>query len=97
MPYHNSPADPGIKKAMMGGHSQSVKANYSGSKPQGDKFASSIGSYGFKIIPDNGANAVSYGPRKVASSPMMKTPRKSWRSGGSRSRSSRSEPGGMYG
>lgn len=85
---HNSPADPDIKKAMMGGHSQSVKANYSASAPQGDKFNTEGG---MKIIKDNGANAKSYGPGKVASSPMMKKPKKSWRSGGSRSRASRSE------
>jgi len=84
---HNSPADPGIKKAMMGGHSQSVKANYSQSAPQGDKFNTDGG---MKIIKDNGANAKSYGANRVASSPMMKQPKKSWRSSGSRSRSNRS-------
>jgi hypothetical protein len=84
---HNSPADPGIKKAMMGGHSQSVKANYSASAPQGDKFNTDGG---MKVIKDSGANAMSYGSSKVASSPMMKNPKKSWRSSGSRSRSNRS-------
>jgi len=89
MPYHNSPADPGIKKAMMGGHSQSVKANYSHSAPQGDKFNTEGG---MKVIKDNGANAMTYGKRKVSSSPMMRpqTARKSWRSTGQYSRSNRS-------
>lgn len=85
---HNSPADPGIKKAMMGGHSQSITANYAGSAPQGDKFNTDGG---MKIIKDNGANAKSYGSNRVASSPMMKRPKKSWRSSGSRSRASRSD------
>lgn len=86
---HNSPADPGIKKAMMGGHSQSVKANYSHSAPQGDKFNTAGG---MKVIKDSGANAMSYGKRSVSSSPMMRpqTAKKSWRSSGSRSRSDRS-------
>jgi len=90
MPYkmHNSPADPDIKKAMMGGHSQSVKANYAGSKDIGNKFNTDGG---MKVIKDNGANAKSYGSNSVSSSPMMKRPKKSWRSSGSRSRYSRSD------
>jgi hypothetical protein len=88
MPYHNSPADPGIKKAMMGGHSQSVKANYAGSTDVGNKFNTDGG---MKVIKDSGANAKSYGAGRVASSPMMKKPKKSWRSSGSRSRYSRSD------
>lgn len=88
MPYHNSPADPGIKKAMMQGHSMSATENYSGSKPAGDKFASGGG---FKIIKDAGMG-MSYSTNKVASSPMMRpqTAAKSWRSSGSRSRANRS-------
>lgn len=89
-PTHSSPADPDIKRAMMGGHSQSVKENYSHSVPQGDKFQSGAG---FKVIPDNGANAMSYGKRKVASSPMMRpqSARKSWRARGDYDRRSRNE------
>ena len=71
----------------MQGHSLSATANYSGSAPQGDKFNTGGG---MKIIKDAGMGH-SYSSNKVASSPMMKQPKKSWRSGGSRSRSSRSE------
>ena len=77
---------------MMGGHSQSVTANYSGSTPQGDKFNTKGG---MKVIKDAGMGH-SYGSNRVASSPMMKSPKKSWRSSGSRSRHSRSESGGSY-
>lgn len=86
---HNSPADPGIKKAMMQGHTLSATANYSGSTPQGDKFNTEGG---MKVTKDNGANAMSYGKRKVSSSPMMRpnTARKSWRSTGQYSRANRS-------
>lgn len=89
MPYHNSPADPKIKKAMMGGHDHSVLANYAGSTDIGNKFNTDGG---MKITKDNGANAMSYGPRRVSSSPMMRpqTAKKSWRSSGSRSRADRS-------
>jgi hypothetical protein len=90
---HNSPADPDIKKAMMGGHSQSVKANYSQNVAQGDKFNSDGG---MKVIKDAGMGH-SYGSMRVASSPMMKNPKKSWRSSGSRSRYNRSESTGSTG
>jgi len=92
---HNSPADPGIKKAMMGGHSQSVKANYSHSAPQGDKFNTEGG---MKVIKDAGMGH-SYGKStmRARSTPMMKKPAKSWRSSGSRSRASRSESTGSTG
>jgi len=80
--------DKGIKDAMSQGHSLSATANYSGSTPQGDKFNSGGG---MKVIKDNRGQAKTYGKRSVASSPMMKQPKKSWRSGGSRSRASRSE------
>ena len=86
--YGNPHADPGIRDAMMGGHSQSVKANYAASAPQGDKFNTGGG---MKVIKDNRGQAYSYGSNSVASSPMMKNPKKSWRSSGSRSRHSRSE------
>ena len=88
--YGNPHADPSIRSAMMGGHSQSVKENYAGSAPQGDKFNTEGG---MKVIKDNRGQAKTYGKRAVASSPMMRpqTAKKSWRSSGSRSRHSRSE------
>lgn len=81
--------DKDIKEGMSRGHSMSARANYSGSTPQGDKFASSGG---FKITKDAGMG-YSYGTNKVASSPMMspQQAQKSWRSTGSYSRSSRNE------
>jgi len=90
--------DKGIKEGMSGGHSQSVKAMYSGSAPQGDKFVSSIGSYKFQVVKDAGMGySYSNTAGRVASSPMMgKSAQRSWRSSGSRSRANRSESGGMY-
>ena len=74
----------------MGGHSQSVKANYAGSTDVGNKFNTAGG---MRVIKDNRGQAYSYGTNRVSSSPMMRpqTAKKSWRSSGSRSRHSRSE------
>lgn len=93
---HNSPADPAIKKAMMQGHSLSATANYSGSKPLGNEFNSDGG---MKMVGDHKSKAMSYGKStmRAHSTPMMKSPGKSWRSSGSRSRANRSESRGSTG
>lgn len=77
---------PKIKDAMMQGHTLSIK-NPHGSVDIGNKFNTDGG---MKMVGDHKSKAMSYGSSKVASSPMMKQPGKSWRSSGSRSRSNRS-------
>ncbi len=86
---HASPADPSIKKAMMGGHSQSVTANYAGSTPQGDKF---MAGGGFQIEKEAGMG-YTYSMPKPSSTPMTRprAPRPSWRSRGDYDRRSRNE------
>ena len=99
MPYHGSSHNPGhsagmmydkgIKEGMSRGTTTSNPAMISKGKQSPDKFVSGGG---FKVIPDSGGHAMSYGKRSVSSSPMMRpqTAKKSWRSSGSRSRADRS-------
>lgn len=99
MAYHNSSHgsshggmyDKDIKEGMSRGRTNTLAADIPTGKQAPDKFASSVGSYGFTVIKDAGM-AHSYAKRAVSSSPMMRpaTARKSWRSTGQYSRADRS-------
>lgn len=97
MAYHNSSHgsshggmyDKGIKEGMSRGRTNTLAAGIASGKQSPDKFHTGGG---MKVIKDSGGNAMTYGPRRVASSPMMRpqTARKSWRSTGQYSRADRS-------